>query len=199
MCSSDLEMAEKKYFDLTNEQNDLSNLSVEKYSWQNCQLKDDNGVVYDGFKLAKSVKGNNFTICDIDFHKSDNDQKYQARLIFRKTDTDLQDKKARSNVDHIRISFKTGQDGYREFWKMIAFLNDWRKIIDLGEFDNYFTVTDKSLGKAFSEISNKENRTTALNILQNLPKEDLSNIDNIISIAKFKNVLTEWEIGRAHV
>ena len=69
-------MTDKNYFDLTIE-NDIGNLSIQKKDIFECQLIDNNREIYDGFKIAQSKKGNVFTVCDIIFHKSDTDNKYQ--------------------------------------------------------------------------------------------------------------------------
>ena len=81
----------KKYFDLTT-QNNLEKLSIKRKDNFSCQLIDDKNVSYDGFKLAQSEKGNIFTVCDINFQKSGTDDKYQARLIFRKTDDEFKNR-----------------------------------------------------------------------------------------------------------
>jgi len=132
-------MRNKRYFDLTKK--DISLLKIEKYDNFNCALKDDNGNYYDGFKLAESEKGNAYTVCDIDFHLSATDNKYQPRLIFRRTDKNYKTTKVRKDIIPKRIiSFRKGQDGYREFWTMIAFLYGYKDLIDLGEFWNRYQV-----------------------------------------------------------
>lgn len=185
-------MTDKNYFDLTIE-NDLSNLSIQKKDVFECQLIDANKKVYDGFKIAQSNKGNVFTVCDIIFHKSDIDHKYQARLTFRKTDEQLQNKRVRKNIDQIIIPFKSGSDGYREFWKMIAYLYEWLKKNNSGEFEDYFSVTDKNLANALHKIASIENKETVLNNLEKLSNNDISNIENLVNITKIKNIINDWE------
>ena len=129
----------KNYFDLTTT-NDLEKLFIEQKDVFSCQLIDDKKVIYDGFRLAKSEKENIFTVCDINFQKSNTDNKYQARLIFRKTDNEFKERNVNKGTDCIRLAFNTRQDGYREFWKMIAFLYKWRETIDLGEFGSKVSV-----------------------------------------------------------
>jgi hypothetical protein len=77
-------------------------------------LVDDKNVIYDGFKLAKTKKGNTFTVCDINFQKSNINNKYQARLTFRKTDNEFKERNVNKGTDCIRITFNTSQYGYRE-------------------------------------------------------------------------------------
>lgn len=181
------------YFDLTNQQNNIFDLSIRKKDNFDCNIIDRNGLVYDGFKLAQSEKGNNFTVCDINFQKSKTDKKYQARLIFRKTDESLKDKKLRADFDSIRIPFDKGQDGYREFWKMIAFLYKWKETIDLGEFDDFFAITEKSLADILPKIADLEHKDIVLDNLKKLPKENLDNIDNLVNTVKISNILNLWE------
>ena len=183
----------KEYFDLTAEDSDLSDLSINKKDNFDCELVDNNGEIYEGFLLAKSQAGNIFTICD--FQKSAIDQKYQARLTFRKTYKDFQDRNVNKGSDCVRIPFAKGQDGYREFWKMISFLYRWRETIDLGDFEDYFSVTDKSLADVLPKIANIKNKETVLESLKELPKDDLENINNLVNTTKIKKLVDEWEVN----
>ncbi len=180
------------YFDLTNKQNNIFNLSINQKDNFDCNIVDNNGLIYNGFKLAQSEKGNIFTVCDISFQKSATDKKYQARLIFRKTDENLKDKKLRADRNSIRISFDKGQDGYREFWEMIAFLYKWKETIDLGEFDDFFAITEKSLADILPKIADLDNKKVVLDNLKKLPNEKLKNIDNLVNIANINNILNIW-------
>lgn len=145
-------MSSKNYFDLT--KNDVDSLKIEKSDVYNCVLKDNVGNYYDGFKLAESEKGKAYTVCDIDFHMSATDNKYQPRLIFRRTDKNYKTSRVRKDVIPKRIiSFKRGQDGYREFWRMVAFLYEYKGLVDLGEFqDRYQVISDEE----FTEYLNKK-------------------------------------------
>jgi hypothetical protein len=186
-------MVGKNYFDLTIG-NDICCLIIQKKNNFDCQIIDDrNGEVYDGFKIAQSRKGNIFTVCDINFHKSNTDQKYKARLVFRRTDNNFKGRNVNKGSDCVRISFERGEDGYREFWKMIVFLYRWRETINLDEFDDYFTITDKSLAYVLPEIANLKNKKTVLGSLKNLSRDDLQNIGNWVNTTKFKNIIDEWE------
>ncbi len=191
-------MNTKNYFDLTKEKNNILNLSIQKKDRFDCYLIDQSGVIYDGFKLAESVKGNTFTLCDLSFKKSGTDEKYQARITFRKTDQELQDKTTRSDAKYIRIPFHTGKEGYRHFWKMIAFLYKWKETIDLGEFEDFFAVTERSLAGILPKIANLENKDTVLKSLEKLSKENLDNIDNLVNVTKIKAVLSKWEKNKGN-
>jgi len=182
----------KNYFDLTISY-DLTKLSINRKDNFNCQLVDERGTVYDGFRLSQSKTGKVITVCDIDFQKSERDNKYQARLIFRKTDDGFNTRNVRKGSDCIRIPFKTGQDGYREFWRMIAFLYMWRETIDLGEFEDYFSVTEKSLADILPKIANVENRKVVLENLEKLSSVDLENIDNLVNTTKIKKIIEIWQ------
>lgn len=187
-------MTDKNYFDLTGE-NDLRDLSIQQKDRFDCQLIDKNGKIYDGFKLAQSKNGNVLTVCDIDFHIS-TDDKYQARFTFRKIDKNYETK-TRNNQEII-IPFKRGQDGYREFWKMIVYLYAWLKENNSGEFEDYFSVTDKSLGEALTQISNVENKNIVLDNLKKISNSGLLNISNLVNATKIKSVLDEWEKNKSN-
>lgn len=182
---------QEQYFDLTNTKNGVFDLSIEKQDHFTCNLVDNKNNVYCGFILSKTPAGNNLTVCDISFQKSTTDKKYQARLTFRKTDPNLEDKKANSNTTHIRIPFSKGQEGYREFWQMIAFLYKWRETIDLGNFKDVFAITEKDYLAVLPAIAKLENREYVLKNLEKLSKEQLSNIDNLVNVTSIKSLLKE--------
>ncbi len=187
------------YFDLT--KRNLSDLYIDKKDYLNCQLVDNNGEIFDGFLLAKSEAGNILTLCDIDFSKTKKNgqfEKYQARLTFRKTNNKLEQKKTRANSEYIIISFKKGQAGYREFWKMIAFLYKWKEMIDLDEFEDLFAITDKDVGEILPLIANLEHKEKVLENLGKLPIKDLSNITNLVSITKIKDIIDKWEDNKTN-
>ncbi|MGC1177186.1 MAG: Shedu anti-phage system protein SduA domain-containing protein, partial [Candidatus Saccharimonadales bacterium] len=133
------------YLDLTNSDFDLDSIRIESKGFD-CNILDTDDKQYKGFILAKSQEGNAFTLCDVDFQWSDKDKKYPPRLIFRRTNAELADKAVRKDQVFQRISFETGHDGYREFWKMIAFLSKFKELVDLGEFfDSYQVVSAESV------------------------------------------------------
>lgn len=132
------------YFDLTNESNSIDSVTVSQSDRFNCSLTSiSTGEVLGGFILAKSPQGNRLTVCDVDFHKSETDGKFQPRFIFRRTRNDLQNVEARSGSESVRISFQHGDDGYREFWEMIFFLYKFKELIDVGDFDGRYQVVSR--------------------------------------------------------
>jgi len=188
----------EQYFDLTNSKNSVFDLSIEVQDHFTCNLVDNEQNNYCGFILAKTPAGNNLTICEISFQTSTIDKKYQARLIFRKTDPNLNDKKTISTATHIRVPFSNGQEGYREFWQMIAFLYKWRETIDLGNFKDVFAITDKDYLVVLSTIAKLENRDTVLKNLEKLSKEQLSNLDNLVNVTSIKSLLKELHENKAN-
>lgn len=182
---------EHNYFDLTNTSNDLSNLCINKVSQYDCQLMDTSGKTYSGFILAKSSTNKIFTLCD--FNTSSIDQKPQARLTFKKTDNEFKTRNVNKGKDSVTISFRKGEDGCREFWQMISFLYKWRETIDLGEFEDFFSITDKSLADALPKIASSENKELVLKALEELSLENLKNINELVSITKIKNIIEIWE------
>ena len=133
------------YIDLTDPACDLSHYQIEAVPGYNCAIIDDaeEPNEYSGFLLAKSRGGEACTICDVNFHYSDKDKRYGVRLTFRRTFKDGNDKTVNKGQYYQRISFDTGKDGYREFWKMIAFLEKFKECVDVGEFSDEFRVISK--------------------------------------------------------
>jgi len=138
------------YFDLIDTKNDINTLTINKVDHFNCNLIDKrNNNIFSGFLLGKSPKGNRYTLCDVDFHRSNTDGKYQPRLIFRKVDASFNDTIARLNSKGLRIPFSNGEDGYREFWKMISFLFSFKETVDFGMFDGTYQVVSSDQLKSF--------------------------------------------------
>ena len=146
------------YIDLTSSEIDLSSYSIVPQDSFECQIVDVQGAgkVYRGFILSRSSLGKALTLCDISFHFSDTDGKYQVRPTFRRTNAALRDKKVRRGEVCQRISFQHGKDGYREFWQMIAFLMRFREHIDVGNFyDDFRVVTDHDILKYIDSLKNE--------------------------------------------
>lgn len=142
------------YIDLT-KNFDLSGVVIKQSSFE-CLLE-KSGHVYKGFILAKSEKGEAYTICDVNFRWSNTDRKYATRLIFRRTNKQLQDKKVKSDSFFQRIPFNAGEDGYREFWKMLGFLGTFNKLVDVGDFHQEFrTVSENDLVIHITDKSESE-------------------------------------------
>ena len=145
------------YFDLTVPENNIDTLTISEVSHFDCTLEDSStSRVYKGFVLAKSPQGNNLTVCDTDFKRSGTDNKFQPRLIFRRVDREFSDVNAPAGSRSRRIPFSDGSDGYREFWKMIAFLYKFKETIDLGDFDGaYHVVSSVQLKEYMNKPSNE--------------------------------------------
>lgn len=146
-----------EFFDLTIVTNDIDSLTIHQVDTFNCSLKSSStDQVYKGFVLAKSSQGNVFTICEVDFQKSATDDKYQPRLTFRKVDPQLNTQNARSDVRNIRIPFIHGNDGYRQFWKMIFFLYKFKETVDFGAFQDDYQLISTDQFKSYMNDKSKE-------------------------------------------
>lgn len=187
-------MNSKTYFDLTI--NDSSVLSIVRVDNFNCHITDPVGTIYGGFILAKSENQKVYTICD--FQKSNTDEKYQARLSFRKTDKDFVNRNVNKGSDEVIIPFMKGQDGYRELWKMISFLYKWRDTIDLGEFEDYFSVTNRSLKQILPIIASIKNKDIVLSNLDKLSSKELNNLSDVVSFTKITKITNEWKANKTN-
>lgn len=157
-----------EFFDLTDSSNDIDSLGITQKDQFECVLVNtQTGTNLKGFILSRSSNGNVATICETNFQKSGTDDKFQPRLVFRKVDPNLNDLHARADVDHIRIPFKTGSDGYRQFWKMIFFLYGFKEMIDFGDFDgSYHILTREELTQALNDHDNLERIKEAVGDLE---------------------------------
>jgi hypothetical protein len=180
-----------KYFDLTDDIKKLADLRIDTKNVFDCELVDSNGNKYVGFILAKSKKV--YTICECNFQKSKTDDKYQPRLVFKKTDKAFKERNVNKGTDYVRIPFGKGKEGYRELWKMISFLYKWKKSIDLDEFEDYFAVTDKNLAEVLPKIANLKNKSTVLENLKKLSSEHLGNIENLVNATIIRKIIDNWD------
>ncbi len=190
----------QEYYNLI--ENDLTDLQIEEVNeylgkQYRCVIKDNKGKEYKGFLLAKSNKGCAYTLCEINIQRSATDDKYHPRFIFRRTDEELQNKKVFTGNKYQRISFNSGQDGYREFWEMVAFLYKFRELIDIGEAFEEYKVVDSS--KYIQEFDTQEEVEQVKTLKKLIRNADLSEdrIKEIISGARektlkeFKKLLVE--------
>lgn len=160
-------MNPNEYFDLTNPDNDIDELVINQRDRFNCSLVNSRtSDTYKGFILAKSPEGNRITVCELDFQRSTTDDKYQPRLTFRRTSADFNDASAPSSSRHIRMPFASGEDGYREFWKMIFFLYKFKELIDFGDFEGrYQVLTSEQLTEY---LNNQENHQKIIDAAKEL-------------------------------
>jgi len=164
----------EEYIDLTNPDTDLAAFSIRAEGF-NCKLCDYNDKPYKGFLLAKSDKGQAYTICDVDFQWSKSDKTYPARIRFRRTDANLQDKKVSRNQEYATVSFEGGKDGYRELWEMIAFLSKFKEVVDMSKFFSRYQVVTKE--NVVSDLKKRQVSDRMLEIAEYVEKAGLSDGD----------------------
>lgn len=179
MTEEYLEDCLKDYIDLTKETCDLTKYKIEPNTDYNCAILDNTETPneYRGFILAKSEKGEAYTICDVNFHATNNrfGPKYGVRLIFRRTNKDLQDKTVNKGQSFQRIDFGSGKNGYREFWKMIAFLEKFKEMVDVGEFRDEFKVVSKN--EVVSSIKSVEQDERSQYLVGIIEESGLNGVD----------------------
>ncbi len=166
------------YIDLTDPSCDLSSYEISEVPGRNCMIIDMSGNIYSGFLLAKSRSGKAYTICDLDFHYSENDKKYGVRPTFRRTFNNLQDKPVQSGQLFQRISFQTGNDGYREFWKMIAFLSIFKNILDTSSLlREYRLVSSEDIVFSLKQVPKGNRAKYLLKIIEESCSDELAIAD----------------------
>lgn len=185
------------FFDLTLESNDIDKILIGRVDNFNCALVDSARTRnYAGFILAKSPHGNKLTVCDVGFQRSTTDGKFQPRLTFRRTNQNLEDSTPPSSSDHIRLSFATGQDGYRNFWKMIFFLYKFKESVDFGEFENkYQVLTGEQLVGYLNDKENLEKIRGVANELDIEVSTILRPVTTINILKEYRWKLNEFIVG----
>jgi len=202
----------ENYFNLIDD--DLTQLKIIEENQFDCILKNDDWGSFKWFILSISPNWKSYTICDISFHKSD-DLKYKPRLTFRKTNENLQNKLVERNNEFKIIKFERSEDWYNEFWKMIWFLNWFKDLVDLWEFNNQFSIIsaddfivwfkDKDIADKVidinkiidsSELSTLEIETLSNNIVYNKRKQSLEVFEKLLKNEENENwvkFITEYK------
>lgn len=126
---------EYKNFDLVD--GDLSKLTIKKSVKDNCYITDGNNN-YGGFILSKLIDTQ--TICEVVFFPASTSGLSIPRLTFSKIQPSKGVVKDALNPEKVRISFSDKTDGVYEFWKLIGFLSRFKELVDLGDFDDKYSI-----------------------------------------------------------
>ena len=178
--------------------NDLADLKIEENEkFDNCYIKNiKTKDCYSGFVLYK----NKVTIsCEISFNKSSKTSKYIPRLTFKKLDTDGNEKLI-NNEKPINIELNTSEKA-ESFWKMIGFINDFKDLVDIGDFQDIYKVSKVEENLTDENVLNylKIHPTLINKIVENdLTENDVISIGyrkNQLEI--FKNMLTNNNLNES--
>ena len=173
---------ESYYFDMS--AYDLSNISLhEKNDKTSCYFS-GLGFNFYGFKLTNKPKIN--TYISFTFYRSSNTNKYIPRPSFFKLDRSLNEKEqyARQKVN---VSLSNSQEA-ENFWKVIGFLNQYKELVDLGEFENSYSVISKT--KYFIEFNDKETAEKIKDLQELIVKANLKDfeLEKLLTESRQKNV-----------
>ncbi len=127
-------------FDLTREE--LSQIVIkENYNKDNCFIwkVDNSSIAYNSFILAKNSRSK--IICEISFFKSSITQKYIPRLSFKRL---LLNNEEQNSRNPLKVTIQlTDSNSAQNFWKLIGFLNSYKHLVDVGEFESQYKVVPK--------------------------------------------------------
>jgi len=161
---------------------DLSKLEIkENFAKDNCLIHDkgDLNKYYNAFIIQDNPKTK--IICEVSFYCSSITSRYIPRLTFKKTDSAGEIKIIDSSKPVI-IAFKDSEQPLY-FWKLIGFLNSFKDVVDLGEFEKSFQVVSKNA--YFIEFENKGEMEKIEEIKELILKADLK--ENDIKSITFEN------------
>jgi len=167
-------------FDLIN--GDLSKLEISTNSAKdNCLIKDKEkpGKFYNTFLLDENSQTK--IVCEITFYPSSMTSRFVPRLTFKKLNKENETKELQSSKSII-IAFKESTQA-AVFWRLIGFLNSFKNLVDLGEFEKSFQVVSKK--KFFIEF-NSQDEKQKIEDLKKLIKNTELKEDDIRSIV-FEN------------
>ncbi len=161
---------------------DLSKLEIkENFAKDNCLIHDKSDInkYYNAFIIQDNPKTK--IICEVSFYRSSITSRYIPRLTFKKTDNAGEIKLVDIKRPVI-ISFKESEEPLF-FWKLIGFLNSFKDVVDLGEFEKSFQVVSKNA--YFIEFENKGEKEKVEEIKELILKADLK--ENDIKSITFEN------------
>ncbi len=139
---------------------DITSLTIKENSDKNnCFLQDTSGTLYGGF-IINELK-NTKTICKVTFYKSSDSNNYLPRLEFRKVNNKGETKKPIK--DDIIIKF-TERDEVKNFWILINFLDGFKEIVDIGDFQKKYKAV--SFENYIQEFNNKSEQEKINELIQ---------------------------------
>jgi hypothetical protein len=147
------------YFNISD---DLSKIEIKENSEKNnCFIQEIGALKYfKGFILLDNPKVK--TVCEIHFYKSKSQDKYIPRPTFKKVDKE-NNIVVRDVKKDLIIGF--GDSGDADlFWRLIGFLNQFKEMIDLGEFSKSYKVVHKE--EYFIEFKNKDEKEKAADLIE---------------------------------
>src|SRR5690606_10001162 len=97
------------------------------------------GHIYKGIKMSDNKQID--VCCDIVFYPSKITGKYIPRLTFCKIKKDFQVKEQKEK-EKVIVDFND-TDTATNFWKMIGFLNNFKSLVDIENFENSYSVVSK--------------------------------------------------------
>jgi len=171
-------------YDITKK--NLINLKIEENNKKDrCIIKDECNACYAGFILYQNI----ITIsCEVSFYKSSKTNKYIPRLTFKKLDKDGNERYI-DNKKPIKVELGTS-DKAENFWKMIGFIQKFKNLVDIDEFNSLYkvqkvedTLTDKKVLKYLEENPK---------LMDEIVKSDITKSD-VISLGYRKKQLKFFE------
>lgn len=177
------------YFNLT--ENGIERIAIYRTrDGSNCFIAESGNkrVIYNGFILNDRPRVQ--TICNVRFYPSSVSGKYVPRLEFKKVDKKTNELKE-TNRRKVRIAFSSSEEGYEQFWKLIAFLYKFKHLVDLGEFERVYKVV--TTDAYISEFKNKKQAEQAETLSKLIAEANLDEegIKQALSIPRV-NIVKEF-------
>ena len=129
---------DKRYFDFNKKK--LSEIQLkEQNDKASCYISEKGGY-YKGFKLTNRAEVNIY--CEFSFFPSSKTGKYIPRPTFFKLNKNFTEKEQKIK-EKVRIEL-TGSEEADNFWKIIGFLYSYKELVDLGEFEESYSVIESN-------------------------------------------------------
>jgi hypothetical protein len=160
------------YFDLASRKiEEIAVIESEDKSTCRIVLRDNHRQRFRGFKLSDNPRVN--VCCDITFYASSNTGKYIPRPTFIKVDTEF-DTKEQSGKQKVRIDLDDSTTA-ENFWKVLEFLLQFKHLVDIGDFEDAYTVTKANA--YFLEFDSQKQADKVKALIELFKKAHLSDVE----------------------
>lgn len=153
---------------------DLKEITIrENNAKDNCIIWDSKNstIAYNSFLLTKNSKSK--IICHLLFYKSSVTNRYIPRPTFKRLTLEGDNTTTKSDKS-VNIQLTQSNEALA-FWKLIGFLNSYKEIVDLGDFENSYKLVPKE--SYIVEFKNKSADDKIQDLKELLKLSDLNSTD----------------------
>lgn len=166
--------------------NDISDLKiVENRNKENCSIvKEGSSNYYSGFVLYKKKMQIH---CLVSFYRSSNTGKYIPRLIFKKTNEKGEEKTTDCQKP---INIALNDSGVADtFWRVIGFLQKFKDLVDTGDFEKKYSLTNKDYMIEFEQKGERDKFEEIKSLIEKSGFKSINYLKELEFYERKKNLL----------